>query len=111
MTNPLGEIITRNWMTGTEKPVQIFLDTEIGESVSIANTIRSYTVNRMDPSIQPTIFHLKEVTVPVHSDQNHPPIGSLNSDIGVPRSGRNIDNGTEMNPKVPIVNTISESNR
>ena len=100
MTNPLGEIITRNWMTGTEKPVQIFLDTEIGESVSIANTIRSYTVNRMDPSIQPTIFHLKKVTGPGHSYRNHFLFGSLNRGIDVPRSGRNIDNCTGMNPQV-----------
>ena len=99
-------------MAGMEQPAQILLpNTEIRVFVSIVDTLRTDTANQTDLTIQPTIFHLKEVTVPVHSDQNHPPIGSLNSDIDVPRSGRNIDNGTEMNPKVPIVNTISESNR
>ena len=51
------------------------------------------------------------MTGPGHSDQNHLPIGSLNSGIDVPRSGRNIDNPTGMNPQGPIVITISESNR
>ena len=92
MTNPLGEIITRNWMTGTEKPVQIFLDTEIGESVSIANTLRNVTENPTNPNIQPTIFHIKQSSGMGHSDRKHLPICIFNSGIDVTRSGQSIDN-------------------
>ena len=45
-----------------------------------------------------------------HSELNHFPIMSLDSGIDVPRSGRNIDNHTVMNPQGLIVTTIQESN-
>ena len=84
---------------GTEQPAQIFLTTtEIGGYVSIANTLKYGTKNRTNPTIQPTIFHFKQSTKQGNSDWNHSPIGSLNSGIDVPRSGRNIDNRTGMNP-------------
>ena len=51
------------------------------------------------------------MTGPGHNDRNHFPIGSLNSGIDVPRSGRNIDNRTSMKPQEPIVTTIPDSNR
>ena len=84
--------------------------TEIGGSVSITNTLRAYTENWTDPTIQPTIIHFKQVTGPGHSDPNHFPIKSLNIGTDVPRSGRNIDNHTRMNPQGPIVNINPESN-
>ena len=56
----------------------------------------------MDPTIQTTIVHLKESTRLGHIDQNHFLVSSLNSGIYVPRSGRNIDNHTGMNPQEPI---------
>ena len=86
-------------MAGTEQPAQIvFPTTEIGGSVIIANTLRTDTENWMDLTIQPTIFHLNQATGPGHNERNHFPIGCLNSGIDVPRSGRNIDNPTGMNP-------------
>ena len=45
-----------------------------------------------------------------HNDQNHFPIGSFNSGIDDPRSVRNIDNRTVMNPQGPNVTNIPESN-
>ena len=108
---PLDKIITRNWLTGTEQPDKILLSTtEIGGSVSIANTLRTDTENHKDPNIQPTTIHIKQSSRPRHSERNHFHIGSLNSGIDVPRYGWNIDNRTEMNPQRPIITTISESN-
>ena len=99
-------------MTGTEQTAKIYLPTtEIGGSVSIANTIRTDTENHKDPTIKPTITHLNQENRPGHSYWNHFPIRSLNIGIDVSRSGRSIDNHTEMNPKVPIVNSIPESNK
>ena len=86
-------------MTGTEQLAKIlFLTTEIGGYLIIENKLSTYTDNWMDPTIQATMFHLNQATGPGHSDQNHLPISSLNSGIGVTRSGRNIDNCTGMNP-------------
>ena len=111
MTTSPGEIITRNQMTGTEQPDQILFPTnEIGGCVSIANTLRNNTENRTDPTIQITTVHLKQVNRPRKSDRNHFSIGSLNNGIDVPRPGQIIDNQTGMNPHVPIVTTILESN-
>ena len=94
-------------MVGTEQLEEILLPTtEIGGSVSIANTLRTDTDNRTDPTIQPTIVHIDQATKRVQSDQNHFPIGILNSGIGVPIYGRNIDNHTGMNPQGPIITTI-----
>ena len=110
MTTPIGESITSNQMTGREQLAQILLPTtEIGGSVSIANTIRTDTENWNEPTIQPTIVHLKQVTVAGHSDRNHFPISILNGFIDIPRSGQNIDNRTGMNQQGPIVTTIPES--
>ena len=112
MTNLLGKSITRNQITGTEQLSQImFLTTEIGGSVSTANTLRTNTVNRRGPTIQPTIIHLNQATRMGHSERNHFLIGSFNSGIGVPRSRCTIDNHSRMNQQVSIVTTIQESNK
>ena len=56
---------------GTEQPAKFFLPTtEIWGSISIANTLRIDTAHWTDPTIQPTIVHLKQATGPQHSDQN-----------------------------------------
>ena len=97
MTTPRGESITRNGMTGTEQPDQFLLpNTEIGESVSIDNTLSTGTAYQTDPTIQLTIVHLNQATWPGHSDRNHFPIQSLNSGIDFPRSMCNIDHRTGM---------------
>ena len=77
----------------------------------LGKSLRIDTSNRTNPTSQPTIVYLKQATGPIHNDQNHFPIGILNSGIDVPRSGLNIDNRTEMKPQVTIVTTIPESNR
>ena len=108
----IGKITTRNWMTDTEQSAKIlFPATEIGGYVSITNTLRSDTVNIIDPTIKPIIVHFKQKTGLGHSDWNHPPIGRFISSIDVPRYWRNIDNRTGMNPQGPIVTLITESNR
>ena len=116
MTTPLGKGITTNRMTSTEKPSQISLPTtEIGGSVKysmgITNPFRTNKENWTDPTIQPTIVHFNQSTVPVHRDRNHSTFGSLDSSTDVPRSRRNIDNRTGMNPQGPIVTMIPEYNR
>ena len=112
MATPLGKSITRTWMTGKEQQAQIlFPTTEIGGSINIAIKLRADTANNMEPTIQPTIIHLKQANGTRHGERNHLPIGILNSGIDVPRSGRNIDNHIGMNPQGPIVTTIPESNR
>ena len=106
------ESITRNRKTVMEQLYQIlFSTTEIGGSVSIANTLRNGTENLTDPTIQPTIFNLKQATGTGHSERNHLTIGSLNSGIDVPKYRQNIDNRTGVNPQGPIVTTIPDSNR
>ena len=67
--------------------------------------------NMRNPIIQPAIVQLYQETTTVHSDQNHSPLGSLDSGTDIPISGRNIDNRTGMNPQGPIGTTILESNR
>ena len=110
MTIPLGKSITRDQRKGTEQPVQILLPTtEIGGYVSITNTLRTGTAIHTHPNIQPTIFHTKKMTRTGKSDRKYFPIGNLNSGIDVPRSGRNIDNRTGINPQGPIMTTITES--
>ena len=99
-----------------KQPSQIsFPTTEIGgavkHSMGIANPFRDNTVNQTDPNIQPTIVYFKQATVPVHSDPNHFPLGSLDSGSEVPRSRQNIDNCTKMTLQGPIVTTIPDSNR
>ena len=110
--HPLGKSITTNRMMGTEQPYKILLPTtKIGRSITIANTLRTDTENRTDPTIQPKILHPKQATEMVHSECNHFPIRNLNSGIDVTIYGRNIDNPTGMNPQGPIGTTIPESNR
>ena len=112
LTVPLGKSITRNRMTGTEQPDQIFLrTTEIGGSISIVKTLKADTENWKDTTIQQTIFQFKQANVPGNSDLNHFLIGSFNSGIDVTRPGRNIDNRTGVNPQGHIVTIIPESNR
>ena len=65
----------------------------------------------MNPTNQPTIFNINQVTIPRHSDWKHFLIRSFNSGIYVPIYGQNIDNRTGMNPHGPIMTTIQESNR
>ena len=49
---------TRNQMTGTEEPAKIlFLTTKIGGFFTIANPLRTDTMNYADPTIQPNIVH------------------------------------------------------
>ena len=99
-------------MSDTEQPAQILLPTtEIVGSISITNTLRTYTENQTDFTIQMTIVHLKQANGPVHIDWNHFLIGFLNSGIDVTSSGWNIDNRTRMNPQGTIVNTIPEPDR
>ena len=99
-------------MTGTKERDQILLpNTEIGGSISIPNTLRTDTVNLLEPTIQPTIVLIKQATGPGHSDRNHFPIRILNSAIDVPRYRQNIYNRTGMKPKGPILTTIPEYNR
>ena len=103
MVTLIGKSITRNWMTGTEQTDQIsFPATEIEGAVKypmgIANPFRTDAENRTEPAIKPTIVHSYQATVPVHSNQNHPPLESLDSGTDVPRSGRNIDKHNRMNP-------------
>ena len=71
--------------------------------MGIANPFTTDTENRKDPTIQPTIVHFNQATVPGHSDWNHFLLSSLYSGTDVLRSGRNIDNCTGMNPQVPIM--------
>ena len=60
MNSPIEISNTRNLMMGTEQLNQIlFPATEIGGSVRIENTPRTDIENRKDPTIQPTIYHLK----------------------------------------------------
>ena len=94
MTTTLGKSITSNWMMGTEQPPHILLTTttQIGQSLIIANPLRADTENLTDPTMG-------------HNDQNHFPIGSFNSGIDDPRSVRNIDNRTVMNPQGTNVTT------
>ena len=98
-TTLLGKIIT--------------LPTEIGGSaklsVGIANPFRTHTANWTDSTIQPTIVHSKKATGLGHRDGEFFPLGSLDSVTDVPRSGRNFDNHTGINPQGHIVNTIPES--
>ena len=79
--------------------------------MGITDPFRTDTTNRRNPIIQPTIVQFYQDTILVHSDQNHFPIGSLDSGTDAPISGRNIDNRTEMNPQGPIGTTTLESNR
>ena len=65
----------------------------------------------MDPTIQKNIIQFNQTTWPRQINQNHFPIISLNSSIGVTRSGQNIDNHTGMNPQGLIVTTIPKSNK
>ena len=116
MATTLGKIITMNWMTGTEKPAKILLPTtEIGGSVKylmgIANPFRTEIANQTDPTIQPTVTHFNQLIGMLHSYWNHFCLGSLDSGTDVPRSKRNIDNHTGMNPHEIIITTISVSNR
>ena len=101
LTTPLGKIIPRNIMTGTEKLSQVSLLTEIGGyvkfSVGIMSPFRTNTANRTDPTIQPTIVHYKLDTGLGHSDRKYSPLRSMDSDADVPRSGWNIDNHNGMN--------------
>ena len=107
MATTHGKSITRNQMTGAEQPDQIlFPTTEIGGSISIADTLMANTENWTDPTIQPTIIHFKQVTVMRYSDRNHFSIMILNSGIDVTRSGQIIDNHIGMSPQVPIVTMI-----
>ena len=76
-----------------------------------ANPSMDGTLNCTDITIQPAIDHFNQATGPVHSDHNHFPLGSLNSGTGFPRSGRNIVKYSGMNPQVPIVTTIPDSDR
>ena len=74
MTTMLGKRITKNSMMGTEQPAQILLPTTvIGESVSTVNILRTETANRTDPTIQPSIAHIKQANKLGHSDWNYPP--------------------------------------
>ena len=50
----------------------------------IGKSFRIYTENRTDPTIQPTIDHLKQATRPGHSDRNQFSTRSLNSGIIFP---------------------------
>ena len=67
-------------------------------SVVVANPFRNHKANRKKPTIQPTIVHFNQATVPGHSDWDYFPLGSLDSGTDVPISGRNIYNHTGMNP-------------
>ena len=103
-------------MIGTEQTYQILIPTteicgSVKYSMGITNLFRTDTENRTDPNIQPTIVYLNQATLMVHSYWNHFSLGSLDSVTDVPRSGRNIDNRTWINPQGPIVNTIPDSNR
>ena len=68
------------------------LNTPLGKS------LRTDIENWTDTTTQPTIFHLKKSNGLGHIEPNPFPIGSLNSGIDVPISGRNIDNRTGMKP-------------
>ena len=111
MAATLEKSITRNWMTGMEKTAQILVPTtEIGESIKysmgISNPFRADTLNRTDPTIQPTTAHCNQAAGLGHSDKNHFPLVILDSGTDVPKSGWNIDNRTGINPQGPIVTTI-----
>ena len=80
-------------------------------TTSLRKSLRTDTANWTYPTIQPTIAHLNQETRPLHNDQNHFPIGSLNSCIDVPRSRRNIDNRTRMNPQLPIITITPDSSK
>ena len=79
--------------------------------MGIVNPFRNDTENLTDPTIEPTIYRFNQATRLGHSDQNNYPLGSLDSDTDLSRSGRNIDNRTGMNPHGTIVTTTQESNR
>ena len=78
--------------------------------MGITDPFRTDTTNRRNPIIQPTIVQFYQDNILVHSDQNHFPIGSLDSGTDVPISRRNIDNLTGMKPQGHIGNMIPESN-
>ena len=100
-------------MTGMEQRGRILLLTEIGGTVKfpsgIVELFETHTANKRDPTIQLTIVHFNQLSTPGHIAWYNSPLGSLDSITGDPRSRRNIDNRTEMNPQGPIVTTIPES--
>ena len=116
MATLLQNSFTRIRTMGTKHQDQILLpNTEIVGAVKylmgIANPFRTDTVNRTDPTIQPTIIQFYQSTVLGHSDRNQYLLGSFYIGTGVTRSERNIDNCTGMNPKGTFVTKILESNR
>ena len=114
LTTTIRKSITRNPMKGTEQPDQVSLPTEIGGfvkiSVGIANPFRNNTSNCMDPTIQLTIIHSNQATVPEHSGWDYSPLGSLDSVTDVIRYRQNIDSCTGMNPQGITMTMIPESN-
>ena len=116
LTTLLGKIIPRNLMTGTRKPAQVLLPTEIGGSVKflvgIAHPLINHTANWNDPTIQPTIVHPNQSNGRGNSDQNYSPIGSLDSgnDVRIGVSGWNINNLTGVKPHGPTGTMITNNN-
>ena len=91
-------------MTGTERTDQIlFMTTEIEGSIKyimgIADPFRTNTENRMDPTIQPAITHLNQVTGTGHSDCNHFNLGSLDGGHRIPTcTGKRTKDGKIISP-------------
>ena len=90
------------------------LPTEIGGYVKFAvgtvNPFRIHTDNWTESTIQPIIVHSNQETVLLQSDWGYFSLGSLDSGTDAPRSMRNIDNLTGMDPQAPIVTKIPYSN-
>ena len=101
-------------VTGMEQPYQFLLTTKIGGSVKlfvgIVNPFRTRIANRIDPNIQTTIVHSNQVIGPGHSYREYLPLEVVYSGTDIPRSGKNIDNRTRMNPHGHIVTIIPEYN-
>ena len=115
LNTTLGKSITLNLMMSTAQLSQVSLQTEIAGSVKflvgIVNPFRTQTANRTDPTIRTTVVHSNQATRPGHSYKDYVLLGSLDSGTDVPRSSRNIDKRTWMNPQGPTVTTkIPESN-
>ena len=113
---PLENSNTRYQMTGMKQPVHISLPTPEIEgavntqwvSLTHSGTTQKIVWTPLFNQLLPSSGKWLEQDTVIGTT---PPLRILNSGIDVPRSGRNIDNCTGMNPQGPIVTKIPEYNR
>ena len=113
--NKLEQNVIKIIKAVTAKYILTCIDNLLAESIRMTTTLgkslRTDTVNLMDPTGQPKIVHIKKATGQGKNDQNPFPIGSFNVGIDVLIYRQSIDNPNGMKPQGPIVTTIPESNR